>query len=49
MIIGVLSLVKYSRVMVVSILALEGVVGCTFVCSSHPALKYLEVRCPKWY
>ena len=49
MIIGIIPLVEHLPVMVVSILALEGVVGCTCVCSLHPMLKYLEVRCPKWY
>ena len=47
MIIDVTPLMKHSPVMVVSILALEGVAWCTCVCSSHPTSKYLEVRCPK--
>ena len=38
---------KHLLVKVVSILALEGVVGCTCVCNLHPTLKYLEVHCPK--
>ena len=45
-IIGIIPLMRYSLVMVVSILALEWVGGCTCFCNLHPMLKYLEVRCP---